>query len=85
MPRRLLIPLAVIGIGLLALRAVASLIQIAYFAVIGRFRLQNLGVWEPWFYAGAALFTLNLWWYWQRERPGGKRPRSKPFPRLPSA
>ncbi|MGE0131453.1 MAG: hypothetical protein AB7U82_25505 [Blastocatellales bacterium] len=68
-PRRLLLPLALIGVGLLALRAVASLVQVAYFAAIGRFRFEDLGVWEPWFYVGAALFTLDLWWYGQRERP----------------
>src|SRR4028118_823898 len=100
-PRRLLVPLALIGAGLLALRAVArllpvayfaavggfrfhdpglwapgrralragaSLMQVAYFAAVGRFRFQDLGLWEPWFYLGAVLFTLNVLWYWQRER-----------------
>ncbi len=72
-PRRLLISIALIGTGLLALRAVASLLQVAYFAATGRFRFQDLGVWEPWFYVGATLFTFNLLWYW---RGGHHRPRS---------
>ncbi len=67
-PRRLLHSLAWIGTGLLVLRAVASLIQVGYYLATGQFTFQALGIWEPWFYVGAALFTLNLWWYW-RERP----------------
>lgn len=63
-PRRLLHTLAWTGTGLLVLRAVASVIQVTYFAATGRFSLQALGVWEPWFYVGATLFTLNLRWYW---------------------
>lgn len=81
-PRRVLIPLALIGTMLLTLRAVASLLQVAYFATIGRFKFQDLGVWEPWFYIGATLFTLNLWWYWQRHRPA---PPNKSFRRTGSA
>jgi hypothetical protein len=73
-PRRLLISLALIGTGLLVLRAVASLIQVAYFAVTGRFSFKLLGVWEPWFYLGAALFTLDLWWYW----PGNRHEQAMP-------
>lgn len=82
-PRRLLVPLAWIGAGLLALRAVASLMQVVYFAAVGRFRFQNLGLWEPWFYLGAALFTLNLLWYWQRERSTAERQAVSPHEQRP--
>ena len=69
-PRRLLVAVASIGIGLLLLRAAASLIQAAYLLVMGRFSLQDMGVWEPWFYLGATLFAINLWRYWRRGRRG---------------
>jgi hypothetical protein len=67
-PRRLLTTLALIGTGLLALRAAASLIQTAYLVAVGRFSFQVLGAWEPWFWLGAALFTLDVWWYWKGQR-----------------
>lgn len=66
-PRRVLLPLAWTGTGLLLLRAVASLIQAAYFLVTGKFSFRAMGVWEPWFYLGAALFTSNLWLCNRRE------------------
>ncbi|MGH7714060.1 MAG: DUF3995 domain-containing protein [Gemmatimonadaceae bacterium] len=69
-PRRLLVPLAWTGTGLLFLRAVASIIQTAYFLVTGQFSVRDMGVWEPWFYVGATLFTINLWQYWRREKAG---------------
>ena len=59
--RRPIYTLAVIGSALLVLRSVASLIQVGYFIASGRFRLGILGVWEPWFYLGATLFTLSTW------------------------
>ncbi len=62
-PQRILLVLASIGTGLLVLRAAASLVQVAYSAAIGRFKFQDLGVWEPWFYVGAVLFALNLLWF----------------------
>jgi hypothetical protein len=65
-PRRLLAALAWIGTSLLVLRAVGSLGQAAYLLVTGRFSLHVIGVWEPWFYLGAALFGINLWQYWRR-------------------
>jgi len=67
-PQRLLGALAWTGTGLLLLRAVGSLIQAAYLLVTGQFSLQDMGVWEPWFYVGAALFAINLWRYWRRGR-----------------
>jgi hypothetical protein len=67
-PRRVLMPIAWIGIGLLVLRAVASIVQVTYFAVTGRFTWSALGIWEPWFYLGATLFALTLWQFRQRER-----------------
>lgn len=70
MPRRLLGALAWTGTGLLLLRAVASLIQAAYLLVTRRFSLQDMGVWEPWFYVGATLFAINLWRYWRQGMAG---------------
>jgi len=67
-PRRLLHTLACTGTGLLVLHAVASLVQIGYLMATGQFEFDDLSVWEPWFYIGATLFTLNLWWYWRGER-----------------
>jgi hypothetical protein len=32
---------------------------VGYFAATGRFRTMPVGVWEPRFYLGAVLFTLN--------------------------
>jgi hypothetical protein len=60
-PHRLLVTLATTGSALLVLRAAASLIQIGYFIATGRFRLAAIGIWEPWFYLGAILFTLSTW------------------------
>ena len=60
-PGRLTYTLAWIGSALLVLRSVASLIQVGYFIGAGRFRLAALGIWEPWFYLGAILFSLSTW------------------------
>ena len=38
------------------LRSIASLIQAGYLVISGRF--AGFGIWEPWFYLGAILFTL---------------------------
>ena len=64
LPRRPIYTLACVGSTLLVLRAGASLVQLSYLATTGRFTV--LGIWEPWFYLGAILFTLNTW----RSRPG---------------
>jgi hypothetical protein len=61
MPHRLTFTLAIVGSGLLVLRAGASLIQIGYFIATGRFRAADIGIWEPWFYLGAILFSLSTW------------------------
>jgi hypothetical protein len=60
-PRRPVFVLACIGSALLVLRSVASLIQTGYLIATGRFHLAAMGVWEPWFYLGAILFTLSTW------------------------
>jgi hypothetical protein len=60
-PRRLLGFLAWTGTGLLVLRAGGGLLQGVYELVSGRFDIRRVGIWEPWFYLGAALFGLNLW------------------------
>ena len=60
-PRRLVYTLAWIGSALLVLRSVASLAQAGYLIASGRFRLADMGIWEPWFYLGATLFSLSTW------------------------
>ena len=60
-PRRLIYTLAWIGTALLLLRSVASLIQVGYLVAAGRFRIAAIGIWEPWFYLGAILFSLSTW------------------------
>ena len=58
-PRGLIYTLAWIGSALLVLRSVASLVQAGYLISVGRFRWADMGIWEPWFYLGAILFTLS--------------------------
>ena len=60
-PRRALATVAWIGTTLLVSRAVASIVQTVYLIVAHGFSLPRMGVWEPWFYLGATLFSLNLW------------------------
>lgn len=60
-PRRLIYALAWIGSTLLVLRSVASLVQAGYLIATGRFRFADVGIWEPWFYLGAILFSLSTW------------------------
>ena len=67
-PRRLLLWLAWAGTTLLMLRAVASLGQAGYELITGRFTLDRMGVWEPWFWVGAGLFASNLWLYRRQVR-----------------
>ena len=63
-PRRLLSALAIIGTGLLVLRAIASLVHTAYLLGVGEFAGAGFLPWEPWFYLGAALFAAMTWrWY----------------------
>ena len=69
-PRRLIYTLAWVGSALLVLRSVASLVQTGYLVATGRFHFASLGIWEPWFYLGAILFTLSTW----RSRRLGSRP-----------
>lgn len=60
-PRRLIYTVAWIGSALLVVRAAASVIQAVYLIAAGRFRFAILGIWEPWFYLGAILFSLSTW------------------------
>jgi len=60
-PRCLIYTLAWLGSALLVLRSAASLIQTGYFVATGRFRFAVMGIWEPWFYLGAILFSLSTW------------------------
>lgn len=76
-PRRLVGFLAWTGTGLLVLRAVASLIQGAYLLLVGRFSLRDMGIWEPWFYLGAALFAVSTWSYWRATTPAPGGPRGE--------
>jgi hypothetical protein len=68
-PTVLIRTLAWTGTTLLVLRATASLIQAVYLAARGRFRFADMGIWEPWFYVGAILFSLSTW----RSRRGWHR------------
>jgi hypothetical protein len=61
--RRLLMTVVWIGTVLLVLRAVAGLIQLSYELATGRFSVERVGIWEPWFYLGGTLFATNLWLY----------------------
>jgi hypothetical protein len=61
LPRRLIFTLGCVGSALLVLRSAASLVQAGYLAATGRFRFADMGVWEPWFYLGAILFSLSTW------------------------
>jgi hypothetical protein len=56
------------GTGLLVLRAGASVIQSAYLLSVGRFSFAAMGIWEPWFYLGATLFSFTAWRYGRRRR-----------------
>jgi hypothetical protein len=60
-PRRLTFTIATIGSALVVLRSAASLAQIGYFIATGRFRFAAVGIWEPWFYLGAILFSVSTW------------------------
>ena len=60
-PRRALITVAWIGTVLLVSRAIASMVEALYLTVAHEFSLPRMSVWEPWFYLGATLFSLNLW------------------------
>jgi hypothetical protein len=57
--RPLVFGLAVTGTVLLVLRSAASLVQVGYLIAIGRF--AGIGIWEPWFYLGAVLFSVSTW------------------------
>jgi hypothetical protein len=71
LPRRLVVRLAGIGSTLLVLRSAASLGQTGYLLATGRFRLATMGIWEPWFYLGAILFSLSTWRSWQEWKQRG--------------
>jgi hypothetical protein len=60
-PRRLTFTLATVGSALLTVRAAASLVQMGHFVATGQFRFAIVGIWEPWFYLGAILFSLSTW------------------------
>jgi len=61
LPHTPIVTLVTFGAALLVLRSTASLIQIGYFIATGRFRIAAIGIWEPWFYLGAILFSLSAW------------------------
>ena len=66
LPLRLLRSGAWVGTVLLVLRAAASLVETAYLLSVGRFTIEAMGIWEPWFFLGAILFGLSTWRYWRR-------------------
>jgi hypothetical protein len=49
--------------GLLLLRSGGSIVQIIYFAAVGKLRsiLHPMAMWELWFYLGTVLFCLSFW------------------------
>jgi hypothetical protein len=57
--RSIVFALAVTGSALLVLRSTGSLAQVGYLISTGRF--AGVGIWEPWFYLGAALFVVSTW------------------------
>lgn len=65
-PRSGLMTLAWIGTTLLGLRALASVVDTLYLIGSLGFRFSRMSIWEPWFYPGAILFTLNLHRWYQR-------------------
>ncbi len=73
-PRRLIYTLAWVGSALLVLRSAASLVQASYLVATGRFRFAVMGIWEPWFYLGAILFSLSTW---RSRRVGNRAPAPK--------
>ena len=62
-PRPMMFRLSVVGSALLVLRSTASLVQAGYLVATGRF--AGFGIWEPWFYLGAVLFSLSTWRSWR--------------------
>jgi uncharacterized protein DUF3995 len=57
-----------VGTALLVLRAGGSVLQAVYLLARGRFDIEAMGMWEPWFVLGAILFAVSTWRYW-RQRP----------------
>ena len=66
LPRRPVRLIAWIGTVLVALRAVASVIQTAYLLIVGR--LTGIGAWEYWFFLGATLYVITTWRCWRSSR-----------------
>lgn len=62
---RLLLTCAWIGTALLVLRAGAGVVQAIYLIMTGRFAIEALGIWEPWFWLGAMLFGVSTWQNWR--------------------
>jgi len=73
LPRGLLGLVAWTGSGLLVIRSVASIAQTVYLIAAKRFALRDMGIWEPWFYLGATLFTASAWRYWRRDATDRRR------------
>jgi hypothetical protein len=63
-PPRLLFICAWIGTALLVLRGGASMVRAIYLIMTGRFAIETLGIWEPWFWLGALLFGVSTWQNW---------------------
>ena len=70
LPRRVVGFFAWTGTVLLLLRS-GSLVQAAYEIATGQFTLRAMGIWEPWFYLGAALFTISTLRFWRASAPSG--------------
>ena len=76
LPRGLIYAFAWIGSTLLVLRSVGSLVQAGYLVARGRFRFADMGIWEPWFYLGAILFSLSTCRARRVRNEGGHRQTS---------
>jgi hypothetical protein len=65
MPRGWIVWVALIGTGLLVLRAAAGTLQWLYWMATGQFSPEAIGLWQPWFMLGATLFTIATWRFLQ--------------------
>ena len=71
LPRLLILFCAWAGSGLLLAGTAFSLARAVYLVVKGRCSLLDLGIWTPWFYLGAILFSISTWQYCRPQRDVG--------------
>jgi len=66
LPRSLISVLAWGCAGILALRAGASVIHLAFLAAAGNNVWSVLSFWDAWFCLGAILFAVSVWRFWRQ-------------------